>query len=179
MKNVERTLQVLIQRSFDGDRTAYQQFLKELRQLLRAYIRRQLYRFARTDCDAEDIVQETLLAIHSRWHTYDRSMPVTAWAHAIARYKLVDFLRNSARRSRDLSFDDIEQATTEGYATEISMTLSALIAALPSNLRRPVELVRLQGFSVREAAAATGLSEASVKVNIHRAVKAIARGFGK
>lgn len=178
--NREDELRSLVQRSFDGDQVAYREFLKRLSDLLQAYLRRQLYRLGRAECDAEDIMQEALLAIHARWHTYDREMPVTAWAHAIARYKLIDFLRRTTNSGRDLSLDDIEEmASTDGGAIDTAISVKTLIAALPDRLRQPVELVKFYGLSVKEASAVTGMSEAAVKINVHRGVRAIARTFGK
>jgi RNA polymerase sigma-70 factor (ECF subfamily) len=177
--NREDALRSLVQRSFDGDQAAYREFLKSLRELLRAYLRRQLFRLGRAECDAEDIVQEVLLAIHTKWHTYDRNMPVTAWVYAIARYKLIDFLRRTTNGSRDLSLDDIEEtASIDGAEIDTAISVKTLIAALSDKLRRPIELVRLNGLSVKEASAVTGLSESAVKNNIHRGVKAMARAFG-
>lgn len=180
MKSHEGTLRSLVQRSFDGDQAAYREFLKHLSELLRTYIRRQLYRLGRAECDAEDLVQEALLAIHARWHTYDRDMPVTAWAYAIARYKLIDFLRTTTNGARDMSLDDIEEiAAGDHAAIDAAISVKKLVAALPDKLRQSVELVRLNGLSAKEAALATGMSEAAIKVNVHRGVKAISRAFGK
>jgi RNA polymerase sigma-70 factor (ECF subfamily) len=103
---------------------------------------------------------------------------VTAWARAIARYKLIDFLRMTTNRARDLSLDDIEEPTSaDEAATDAAISIKTLIAALPDKLRQPLELIRLRGFSVKEAAAMTGLSEAAVKVNTHRGMKSIMRAF--
>lgn len=180
MTNSELRLSALLQRSFDGDQAAYREFLKLLSEVLRAYLRRQLYRFGRAEHDAEDLVQEALLAIHARWHTYERDVPITAWARAIARYKLIDFLRKSTNGARDLSLDDIEEtAVADGTAVDGALSLATLVAALPEKLRRSLELVRLNGLSVKEAAAVTGMSEAAIKVNVHRGVKAIARELEK
>jgi RNA polymerase sigma-70 factor, ECF subfamily len=178
MKISEELLRSLVQRSFEGDQTAYREFLKHLREVLRVYIRRQLYRVGRAEHDAEDLVQEALLAVHAKWHTYDGDAPVTAWARAIARYKLIDFLRTTTNRARDLSLDDIEEPTSaDEAATDAAISIKTLIAALPEKLRQPIELIRLRGFSVKEAAAMTGLSEAAVKVNTHRGMKSIMRAF--
>jgi RNA polymerase sigma-70 factor (ECF subfamily) len=180
MNHHEHALKLLLQRSFDGDQAAYREFLRRLSELLQAYIRRQLYRLGRAECAAEDIVQEALLAIHARWHTYDRDMPVTAWAHAIARYKLIDFLRVTANSATDGSLDDVEDTLgADGTIIDAVISAKMLIAALPDKLRRSVELVRLRGLSVKEAAVMTGMSEAAIKVNVHRGLKSIAREFGK
>lgn len=180
MKNREAMLRSLVQRSFDGEEAAYREVLKHLSKVLRIYVRRQLYRAGRTECDAEDIVQEALLAIHAKWHTYDPDLPVMAWAYAIARYKLIDFLRMAATSARDLSLDDIEEiAIGDHTAIDAAISVKKLVAALPDKLRQPIELVRLKGLSVKEAAIATGMSEVAIKTNVHRSAKAIARAFGK
>jgi len=180
MTNSEHKLNVLLQRSFDGDHAAYREFLKLLSEILRAYLRRQLFRVGRAEHDAEDLVQEALLAIHARWHTFERDVPVTAWARAIARYKLIDFLRKSTNGARNLSLDDIEEtAVTDGTAIDDALSVVKLVAVLPEKLRRSLKLVRLNGLSTKEAAAATGMSEAAIKVNVHRGVKAIARELKK
>ncbi len=71
-----------------GDAARYRQFLDGLSGHLRAYLRRRL---PRALADVEDILQETLLAVHNARHTYRTEQPLTAWVHAIARYKLMDF----------------------------------------------------------------------------------------
>ena len=180
MQNSEARLTSLLERSFAGDETAYREFLKLLSEVLRAYLRWQLYRLGRAEHYAEDLVQEALLAIHARWHTYERDIPITAWARAIARYKLIDFLRTSTREARHLSLDDIEEtAIADGTAVDGALSLARLLATLPEKLRRSLELVRLHGFSVKEAAAVTGMSEAAIKINVHRGAKAIARELKK
>src|ERR1700754_5331446 len=78
-----------------GDATSYRRFLDGLSGHLRAYLRRRL---PRAQADVEDILQETLLAVHNARHTYRNDQPLTAWVHAIARYKLMDFFRAHARR---------------------------------------------------------------------------------
>lgn len=88
---IEERLRGLLLLGLDADAAAYQRFLKELSAHLRAFLRRRL---AQRPDEVEDLVQETLLAVHNQRHTYRPDMPVTAWAHAIARYKLIDWLRS-------------------------------------------------------------------------------------
>jgi RNA polymerase sigma-70 factor, ECF subfamily len=87
---VEARLRGLLLSSLDGDSGAYRIFLQELSALLRGYLRGRL---ARMPDEIEDLVQETLLAIHNQRHTYDKAQPLTAWVHAIARYKMIDLFR--------------------------------------------------------------------------------------
>ena len=106
----EERLRALMLQAQAGDEAAYRVLLTELSERLRAYYRRRLTTLV---SDAEDLVQETLLAIHNQRHTYDRSRPLTAWCYAIARYKLVDFLRRRGRREAltDSIDDDFARAS--------------------------------------------------------------------
>lgn len=179
MKASEARLREMLIQALDGDQIAYRRFLAELGTLLTGFIRRQLRHLNRPDGDIEDIVQEALLAIHGRRHTYDRDVPVTAWAHAIARYKLIDFLRSSEYRVRDLPLDEIEELVGEdGSSIQIVFDVRKAISALPERLRTPTELTKIEGLTAAEAAAKTGMSEAAIKVNVHRALKAMGRIFG-
>jgi RNA polymerase sigma-70 factor (ECF subfamily) len=179
MKASEAALREMLLRALDGDQVAYRNFLAALGSLLKGYVRRHLARMNRPESDIEDIVQEALLAIHGRRHTYDRSVPVTAWAHAIARYKLIDFLRSSESRIQDLPLDEIEElAGEDGTRAQTVFDVRKAISCLPERLRTSTELTKIEGLTTAEAAAKTGISEAAIKVNVHRALKAMQRIFG-
>ncbi len=96
MKAGEDRLRSLFMQGLAGNATAYQAFLKDMSAHLRAFFKRRL---ASLPDDIEDLVQETLLALHNQRHTYQSTQPLTAWVHAIARYKLIDLFR--ARGSRE------------------------------------------------------------------------------
>lgn len=159
----------------DGDAAAYGGFLRELTPFLRAYFRRRLQ--SRPD-DVEDLVQETLIAVHNSRHTYDALQPVGAWLHAIARYKWVDLLRAQANREalHDPLDDDSAALLTdaEPAAAEARRDLRVLLTQLPDKQRLPIECVKIEGLSVAETAQRTGLSESAVKVGVHRGLKALA-----
>lgn len=89
-----------------GDEAAYRRLLSDVAAALRPVARRGLERAGRSGSDAEDIVQETLIALHQKRHTWRPSEPVGPWLRAIARYKLVDALRARGAR-RDIPIDDI------------------------------------------------------------------------
>lgn len=175
----EREFKILFERAINGDQAAYRKFLHEMGDLLRRYVKRQLYRLKRSDSDAEDIVQEVLLAIHAKRHAYDSDVPITAWAHAIARYRMIDFLRATGHAVRNLSLEEVgDIAEPASTPSDVTLSLKKMLSALPERMRRPVELMKMQGFSAREAAAITNSSEAAVKVNAHRGLKALARAWG-
>lgn len=156
-----------------GDAASYRQFLEALACHLRAYLRRRLPRALE---DVEDILQETLLAIHNARHTYRAGEPVTAWVHAITRYKLMDFFRAHARREalHDPIGDDDLFVASDAEPADARRDVGQLLGTLPDRHRVPIELVKLQGLSITEAARCSGLSESAVKVGIHRGLKALA-----
>jgi len=171
--NEERFRDLLIS-GLAGDAAAYHGFLKELGAHLRGFLR---VRLARLPDDVEDLVQETLLAVHNQRHTYDPAQPLTAWIHAIARYKLVDLLRR--RAGREVLNDPLDEelevfAVSDNDAADARRDLGKLLEQLPDRQRLPIVHMKLEGLSVAEAARATGMSEAAVKVGVHRGLKALA-----
>ncbi|WP_306225821.1 sigma-70 family RNA polymerase sigma factor [Bosea beijingensis] len=166
-----------------GDAAAYRLFLDTISLRLRGYLRQMLARAGRTEAsEAEDVLQETLLALHLSRHTYDATSPVTAWAHAIARYKLVDHLRRSGRHAGALPLDDeVDQLAgpAEGAAADARLDLARAMEALPERTRRLIDQVKLQGASVGDAATAAGMTETAAKVAIHRGLRAMAQFLSK
>jgi len=174
MEIVEERLRGLLLQGLDADAAAYQRFLKELSAHLRAFLRRRL---AQRPDEVEDLVQETLLAVHNQRHTYRPDTPVTAWVHAIARYKLIDWLRShAAKEARNDPLDDADElfASSDGEAAEARRDLGQLLQTLPDKQRLPIEYVKLEGLSVVDTSRLTGLSESAGKVGVHRGLKTLA-----
>ena len=170
----EEKLRKLLLRGLTGDEQAYRSFLQELSAHLRAFLRRRL---ARLPDELEDLVQESLLAIHNQRHTYDAGQPLTAWVHAIAKYKLVDLLRRRAKREllTDELDEDLDLAAPAGDDAAVARRdLGKLLAQLPERQRLPIVYTKLEGLSVAEAAKRAGMSESAVKVGVHRGLKALA-----
>lgn len=156
-----------------GDADAYRRLLKALTGHLRAYYLKRLGPGA-----AEDLVQETLIAMHSKRATYDPAYPLTGWVFGIARYKLIDEFRRSRRHaavpleaaSELFAEDEIEPAVA-------SRDVNKLLERLPPDKRRMVQDIKLDGLAVAEVAARTGMSESAVKVAVHRALKSVEEGL--
>src|SRR5260370_8914699 len=108
----------------DGDAAAHKAVLTRLSAHLRAYFKTHLARIGKGPVDAEDLVQETLIALHTRRHTYDRSKPLTPWVYAIARYRLVDFLRRTRTSMRDVAIDETDQVLADEDPPSIDSGLS-------------------------------------------------------
>lgn len=163
-----------------GDEPRYAEALRQCATLLRRYIGGKLQRMAPAMLgDAEDVVQECLLALHLKSHTYDAMQPFEPWLYAVARYKLIDLLRRR-QPGRELSLELLMETgdfadPIEASDPQAGADLAVLLAQLPDKQRRPIELVKLEGRSVAEAAASTGLSVSAVKIGIHRGLKALAK----
>lgn len=170
----ELALKPLWLRAQSGDDAAYRQSLKLLASRLRAYLKRRLSGLPE---EVEDLVQETLLALHLQRGTYDPTLPVSAWAVAIARHKLIDLWRRRGRS--DSLHDAIEDTDEQLLAVEpddggARRDLETLFEALPQAQRQAIVLTKLEGLSVAEAAARTGASESAIKVQVHRGLKRLA-----
>ena len=156
-----------------GDSRAYQRFLKELSDVLRGFFRKRLQ--SNPD-EVEDLVQEVLLAVHQKRHTYERAQPVTAWVFAIAKYKYIDHLRKNRHAHRHDALDDVGElfAPDEVQAQDAARDLDRLLSELPAAHRAAIQSTKLDGLSVQEAAQLHGMSESSVKVSVHRGMKKLA-----
>lgn len=160
-----------------GDDEAYRRLLIAVAAWLRVVARRGLAAAGRPREDSEDIVQETLLAMHLKRDTWDETQPLEPWLRAIARHKLVDHLR---RRGFTDHVDIDDHADTlaapsveEGSAAD----MQRILAGLPERQRRIVEGISIEGRSAREIGGRLGMSEGAVRVALHRALKVLADAY--
>jgi RNA polymerase sigma-70 factor (ECF subfamily) len=159
-----------------GDAAAYRVLLSRLSANLRAYYKGRLAHIGRSATEAEDLTQEALMAIHARRHTYDPSAPLLPWVHAIARYKLIDHLRQTRASMTELPIENAEDvlAHDDHVGTESAYDLKRLLNTLPDKMRNAIQMVKLDGLSVAEAANRSGMSESDIKISVHRGFKALA-----
>jgi len=171
----EPELRALMLAGLGGDEASHKSLLMKLSAYLRAYFKGQLARIGRSASDAEDLVQETLIALHTRRHTYDRSQPLTPWVYAIARYRLVDYLRRTKAAKMDVPVEEAEGvfAVDDVSAVDSGLDLTKLLAQLTPKMRQAIQFVKLDGLSVSEAAARSGMSQSAVKVSVHRGLRAL------
>ena len=177
MTTSEAELKTLMVAALEGDGRAYRALLGDLRVRLDGYFGRRL---RRGSPEAEDLVQDTLIAIHGRRETFDRTQPLMPWAYAIARYKLIDHHRRSGRRvsvpledaAAELSVAD------ESAAVHARSDVEKALAALPERTRLLVRGLKLEELSTAQVAERAGMSEGAVKVAMHRGLKAMAARLG-
>jgi RNA polymerase sigma-70 factor (ECF subfamily) len=171
----EPELRALMLAGLDGDDVSHKSLLMKLSAYLRAYFKGQLLRVGRGPSDAEDLVQETLIALHTRRHTYDRTQLLTPWVYAIARYRLIDYLRRTNSAKMDVGAEEAEGvfAADDASAVDSGLDLAKLLARLTPKVRQAIQFVKLDGLSISEAAARAGMSESAIKVAVHRGLKAL------
>lgn len=172
----ERELRALMTASLDGDGAAYHALLKRLTGHLRAYYQHRFAQIGHGPTEAEDLLQEVLIAVHTHRHTYDRLQPFTPWIYAIARYKFLDYLRRTKSSFKDMPIASAEELTAKSdfAAVESGLDLQRLMLKISSKAREVLQYVKLEGLSVSEAAERCEMSESAVKVAVHRGLKALA-----
>jgi len=155
----------------NGDAAAHTALLRALVPLLQSFYGRRLRDAA---ADVQDLIQETLISIHTRRTSYDRNRPFTAWLYAVARHRLVDYYR---RRKLWASIDDLDDTlSAEGFEEQVTarMDVDVLLNTLSPKQARAISDTHLEGKSLAEAAASAGIGLSDVKISIHRGLKAIA-----
>lgn len=156
-----------------GNGGAYNRLLSELSTWLQRYYARRI-----PAGQVDDLVQEALVAVHTKRHTYEAGRPFRAWLAGIARYKWIDRLRSNQRHQ----FEPIEHhdPAIDDHASAIGskVAVAGLLHRLKPAQARVIQLVKLDGLSLEEAAEATGQSVSLVKVNIHRGIARLAAYLG-
>jgi RNA polymerase sigma-70 factor (ECF subfamily) len=170
----------LMRASLDGNETAYRRLLNSLVPALRATVRMGYARFGVEPNDVEDVVQETLLAIHLKRHTWKVGMPVAPWVMAIARNKLIDVLRRRWRGVHipmDAVVDAPEMASPEPDMDRHDVL--ALMNGLKPREREVVYSIAIEEFSIQDVAGRLAMSEGAVRVAFHRSLKKLAALYRK
>ncbi len=158
-----------------GDTAAYHQLLKAVTPVLRAAARRGLARMGQPVDLSEDIVQDILLAVHLKKHTWDPDAPFAPWLFAIARNKLIDMMRRKGRRIF-VNIDDFAE-TLPGDQAEATVSpgeVSAHLEALPPRQRDVLQAMAVEGVSIKEAAQRLSMKEGAVRVALHRGLANLA-----
>ena len=159
-----------------GEAVAYERMLKEVAAALRRSLASRLVRAGLGAHEAEDLVQEILIGLHGKRHTWDSARPFLPWLHAITRYKLIDFTRHRRRettRRVDLPLEDwlkIVEAPADD-ASRSTVEVDRHLAVLPVGQRKIVRAIAVEGASVRDVSLRFATSEGAVRVTIHRAIR--------
>ena len=170
----ERDIAALMRLAQTGDQVAYASLLVLLTSIARQFARSRLGSVAWID----DVVQETLLALHGARHTYDPRRPFAPWFYAIASSRLIDVLRRERRvTSREIPGDMLREPAQPGPDRE-SVDVEAVrdaVKSLPPRQREVIEALKFKDESVREVAGRLSMSESAVKVTAHRGYQRLKR----
>lgn len=171
MRATEEQLSAWMVGGLDGHPAAHAALLGALVPLLRAFYSRRLNDGGG---DIEDLVQEVLIAVHTRRATYDRDRSFTAWLFSIARHKMIDHYRKTRRFTTIEGLE--EMLAVEGFetASNAQIDVERLLDTLPPKQARAIRRTKLDGLSIEEAAEDAGIGESDVKVSVHRGLKALA-----
>jgi RNA polymerase sigma-70 factor (ECF subfamily) len=172
----EAGLAQLMRAAILGDKNAYSEFLQEAACLVRSFARRKIMHGG---IDPEDIVQETLLAIHLKRHTWRQDAPIKPWLFAIAKHKLIDAFRHGGHLA-EIEIGEIAE-TFAGPASETASDreIGRALAGLAPGQRTVVTAISVDGRSIGETAKRLGMSESAVRVAFHRGLAAITGRFGQ
>jgi RNA polymerase sigma-70 factor, ECF subfamily len=173
----EAELARLFRAALAGDEKAYGDFLSRASATVRAFARR---RVGQSGIDPEDVVQETLLALHLKRHTWRTDAAVTPWLYAIARFKLIDAFRRSGRHPTidvDLVAETVAAPEPEPGAS--ARDVERALASLAPGQRAVVSSISVDGNSIGETAQKLGMNETAVRVALHRGLAAISKRFGQ
>lgn len=180
MRGNDRELEwsALLRAANAGDAASYSDLLRQLTPVLRALARRGLSRAGLAETDAEDVVQDALLALHLKRKTWDEAAPIGPWIFAIARHKMIDALRRRGRRV-EVPIEDFSDVLATG-AEAPSLIVSDVdrhLDTLPDGQRKVVRLVAVDGISIEEASAKLMMSKGAVRVALHRGLAKLAARF--
>jgi RNA polymerase sigma factor (sigma-70 family) len=161
--------------AISGDADAYRRFLQAVTPHLRVMARRRCERFGAPSSDAEDVVQEVLLAIHLKRGTWDSSRPIGPWISTIVRNKMIDSLRRRGRHI-DVPIENvIDTLESEPQADGLEhQDVERLLGRLKQQQRDIVQSISVDGVSVRETAERLHMTDGAVRVALHRALKTLA-----
>lgn len=164
-----------MRRAQAGDQAAYASLLVLLTTVTRQFARARLGSVPWID----DVVQETLLAVHRARQTYDPRRPFAPWFYAVASSRLIDVIRHERRVSaRELAGDVLPEPYGAGSSRDDELDVDAIhaaVASLPSRQREVIEALKFGDRSVREVAGQLHMSESAVKVTAHRGYQALKR----
>lgn len=135
-----------------------------------------LLRLTRSRERAEDLLQVTFTKIHRSRATYLQGSPVLPWASAIARRSFFDEIRAARARREDLSFDGKlpePPPLVDALPTDLQDALEQAINQLPDNYREAIQLTKVTGLSMQEAATVLGTTPTAVKLRVHRGYVAL------
>lgn len=169
----------LMRAAIAGDPSAYRQLLSEIAPQIRATVRNALERCGRGNAEVEDIVQDVLIAVHLKRHTWDPALPLAPWLNAVTRHKIIDALRRRGMTTM-VPINDVEHTLADNSVRQPEHgDADRMLAALPEKQQRIVRAMTLDDRSAADVGQEMKMSEGAVRVALHRALKTLAGFYRK
>jgi RNA polymerase sigma-70 factor, ECF subfamily len=174
---LESELRMEMLRSLAGDREAHERLLTQVAQMMRAYLSKSISPTHPGHESVEDLVQDVLIAIHQKRHTYRTDLPILPWIYSIARYRLIDSVRAAKRVPLSVPWDDeLSPAVEDQHEGLEKAEVERALEGLSAKQREALLLSKVEGLPLAEVATKMKMSLSAVKVTIHRAMKALKKG---
>jgi RNA polymerase sigma-70 factor (ECF subfamily) len=169
----------MMRASLAGDQIAYRSLLAAITPYIRVVVRRVAHRSGSANgFDVEDVVQEVLLAVHLKRHTWDQALPLVPWLGAVTRHKTIDAFRRLGGRVM-ISIDDFADVLAEPVRAEPGLgDAERMLSALTDREQRIVRAIKIDERSAAEVGREMGMTEGTVRVALHRALRSLAKKFG-
>ena len=164
----DMAIEELMERYVDGDGAAFEVLYRFIASRLIDY----LTRLTRDRARAEDLLQLTFWKVHRARSAYLPGAPVLPWIFTIARHCFCDERRRARVRYERLSFDGSLPDRADGNSgpmpIDARLVLAQALDSLPQAYREAIQLTKITGFSVAEAAFVLGASPTAIKLRVHR-----------
>ncbi len=176
-KDRDSELRELLRLSIDGDTQAYNTFLKRVAEMLTSYLTKKMS--ARSSkLGVEDLVQDVLLAVHQKKHTYRSDLPILPWLFSIAKYRLIDSYRQASKHELVTFDDDLNSFNDFAIsASEARLDVSTLFESLPPKQREVLRLAKIEELPLEEISRRVDMSVPAVKVSIHRSIQLLRKTY--
>jgi RNA polymerase sigma-70 factor (ECF subfamily) len=162
-----------------GCAESYSKLLREAATMIRSVVARDMARFGLGNSEVEDVVQETLAAIHVKRHTWQAGRPFLPWMRAIVRHKVIDCVRRRYRRVEVPIEGHAEALAVPPPERAATISIERVLAILPARQRAVVTALAFEGASIGETARKLNISTGAVRIAMHRALTALATKFGE
>lgn len=170
-EEMEQKLKLLLIQSMNGNRASYESFLSLSSVLIERYLKQLGGRYAQKET-LEDLLQEVLLTLHQKKHTYREDRALLPWLYAIVRHRYIDYYRSRKRTPAQTSLEEMGDII-EGTEQSPGFDMEEIMSLLTARQKEMLYLVKVEGQSYKEAASTLSMSVSAVKVSVHRLVKSL------
>lgn len=180
MQKLEETLKALFLSSLDGDEVAYHDFLVKLEKVMKNYVPNIRFAYGKSKQDQDEIIQEILLKVHTKKHTYQRELKILPWIFTIARNTVIDHVRGIKNQVRLVSYDEAQLSleldkdfSHQEFNLLILDEIKDLLKKLPLKHKEILVMAKAEGYTSSEIAKIKGISNSAVKISIFRSLKSV------